>query len=103
MYDLMDGLHGAQTAKLDIEIFDGNDLSVGALMYDSDHHGMVDGKTNTRLFKRSEHLWIANHSWTLQVSSLPAFEAELDRDGPRIIAYCGMGISLLLAMLTMVR
>jgi PAS domain S-box-containing protein len=101
MYDLMDGLHGAQTAKLDIEIYDGNDLSAGTLMYDSDHHGIVGGKSETRLFKRTENLKIANHSWTLQVNSLPAFDAEFNRDGPRIIAYCGAGISLLLALLTL--
>jgi diguanylate cyclase (GGDEF)-like protein/PAS domain S-box-containing protein len=100
MADLMNGLHGEQASNLDIEIFDGNDLTATALMYDPDHDH-VDGKASAGLFQTVRQLQIANHSWTMRVRTLPAFDARLDRDSERIVASSGIGISLLLSLLTL--
>jgi diguanylate cyclase (GGDEF)-like protein/PAS domain S-box-containing protein len=100
MNDLMDGLHGEQAANLDIEIFDGAGMSSATLMYDPDHDHL-DGKPMPGLFQTVRSLRIANHSWTMRIGSLPAFDARLDRNSARIVAVSGIGISLLLTLLTL--
>jgi diguanylate cyclase (GGDEF)-like protein/PAS domain S-box-containing protein len=100
MNDLMDGLHGEQAANLDIEIFDGDTISAASLMYDPDHDH-VDSKAAPGLFQTARRLKIANHAWTLKIRSLPAFDARLDRESARIVASSGIGISLLLTLLTL--
>lgn len=98
MGDLMFGVFGMRDAGLDINIFDGVEISEKTLMYASDRNGFVRD-TGAR-FRRNETIEIDKHNWTVQVSSQPGFEAQLNRNQPGIIAGSGIAISLLLALLT---
>ncbi len=100
MNDLLDGLHGEQAVQLDIEIFDGDQVAADSLMYDPDHD-RLDDKPLLGLFRTIQHIKIGNHTWTMASRSLPAFDARLDRDSPRIVVFSGLGISLLLTLLTL--
>ncbi|MFZ2523877.1 MAG: PAS domain S-box protein [Candidatus Ferrigenium altingense] len=98
MGDLMSGILDVRDTGFDIAIFDGEEVSEKTLMYASDHSGFV--RDRGARFQHNEPIGIAGHNWTVQVRSQPAFEAQLNRNQPRIIAGSGIAFSLLLALLT---
>lgn len=98
MRDLMTGIIGRDLDSVDLEIYDGNELSRSALLYDS------NPARGTRLderpaFENVETLDINHHPWTLLVTSLPPFEATIPRQKSRLMLQGGTAISLLLFML----
>jgi len=92
MNDLMEGIGGENEADLDVQIFDGADMSDETRMYDSPNGTAVDAR-----MQASKTLEIGGHVWTLLVRSLPAYEQRLSTPGPRLIAVAGTGIGILLA------
>ena len=84
--------------ELDVEIYDGEQVTEAALMMDSAgspmHSGMAQGR-----YRTDARMQVANHVWTIAVQSLPAFEARLDRSGT-VKAWFGTGVSILLAIIT---
>lgn len=98
--ELMAGVLGTEDNEIDIEIFDGESTQERFLLYDKDkflrtHH-------TSQLFQNTRRLKIAGRVWTIRVSSLPAFEARLNTDKSEAIALSGIGLSLLLALMTWV-
>ena len=95
MDDLMNGILDEYTAELDVEIYDGDELSDRALMYDSNRRdaGIFP------LFHTTRSLDIIGRKWTMVIHSLPGFEARLDREKPQIVANAATGVSLLLTLL----
>ena len=96
---LMDGVLGFDDPEIDIEIFDGKDISPESLLYDKDKFLRDD--INAQLFQTTQQLKIAGRIWTLRTSSLPAFEKKLDTAKPRQIALAGLMISLILTAMTL--
>lgn len=101
MSDLMTNLLGRPAAHLDIDIFDGAAIAADALMYDP-HDVRLQARPRAGMFQAVRSIRIANHTWTAQIRSLPGFDAGLDHTSPRILAVAGTGISLLLALLTLI-
>ena len=101
MDDLMTGILGVDTADLDIdiEIYDGEEISEQTLMHDADGVRQGDGPSSAHL-QAVKRLTIAGHVWTLVAHSLPGFEVRLDRVKPQLIAGAGLGSGVLLALLT---
>ena len=99
MDDLMSGILGAHPTEIDIEIYDGEEISEQTLMHDADgvRHGV--GKTQS-LLQTTRQLVIAGHVWTLVAHSLPSLEAHLDQTKPQLIVGTGLGTGVLLALLT---
>ncbi|NDP47823.1 MAG: PAS domain-containing protein [Sulfuriferula multivorans] len=97
MKDLMRGILGQEgrDAEIDLEIYDGDDVSDGSLMYDND--GVIQGRNSDklRLFSNVGKIDIQGHGWTLVITSTPAFEARIDRAKPTIVALAGIVISFL--------
>lgn len=96
MNDLMLGLLGGSVANLRLEIFDGNETSIAASMYDS-HRKELPPKNHTPLFQKTQHIEIAGHSWTTRISSTPRFEENLDVRQVRTVLATGVVASLLMA------
>ena len=95
--DLMSSLYGEGTPGIRVRLHDGVELSPGSLVFDS--HA-VPGDEHAPGLEAIEYIGFAGHSWALQVSALPAFEARYGVDAARVIALAGIGLSLLLALLT---
>lgn len=97
MKDLMRGILGQEgrDAEIDLEIYDGDEVSDGTLMYDAD--GVIHGRNadKLRLFSNVGEIDIQGHGWTLVITSTPAFEARIDRAKPTIVALAGIVISFL--------
>ena len=96
---LMQGVLGVNDPEVDIEIFDGKDISPASLLYDKDK--FLRNNRNTQLFQTTQELKIAGRIWTLRTSSLPAFEKRLDTRKPRHIAFAGLLLSLILTAMTL--
>ena len=96
---LMAGVLGFNDPEVDIEIFDGTDVSPASLLYDKDK--FLRHSRNTQLFQTTQQLKIAGRIWTLRTSSLPAFEKRLDSSKSRQIALTGLIISLILTAMTL--
>ena len=99
MDDLMAGIFGVHTTDLDIEIYDGEEMSDQTLMHDADKVRRDHGKSDSR-FQATKHIKISDHTWTMLISSLPGFEAKLDQTKPQLTAGAGIIASLLLALIT---
>jgi diguanylate cyclase (GGDEF)-like protein/PAS domain S-box-containing protein len=97
MNDLMSGIGGERGNDLDVKIYDGDTISTQTLMYASK---TPDKEPHAPLMRKLEHIEISGHRWTLIVSSLPKFEARVQKNEPRFIAITGTLFSLLLATLT---
>ena len=94
MDNLMKGIFAKQAAGLDIEIYDGDELSGRALMYGTRR----SGAGMPPLFRTVQPLEIAGHRWTVVIHSLHDFEVRLDRGMPQLVFNTGIGISLLLTL-----
>ena len=99
--ELMTGILGKQEDELDAEIFDGETMTEQTLLYDNDKVYRAGGDSSS-LGQATHRLEIAGQTWTILVSSLPAFEKRLQSDKPQLIAIGGIVASLLLALITWV-
>lgn len=100
MNDLMTGIFGERTVEIDTEIFDGEELSDKTLMYDTDYIHRAYIKSGDPQFQSATRLVIAGRAWTVANYSLPGFEVQADKEKPQFIAITGVGVSVLLALLT---
>ncbi len=94
MGDLMNGILGELSSEIDIEIYDGGEVSDKTLMYDS-HPSILHQNPRFRSFQQ---IRIAGHTWTIGVHSLAGLEEQLDREKPRTVAAIGAGASLFLTL-----
>ncbi len=99
MGNLMASVIGGHSDEFDIEVYDGEKISDGMRMYDSDNSGGARGGSAAR-FHAVKRLEMAGHAWTLAFGSLPGFEARLEDKQPLFAAAVGIAVSLLLALLT---
>jgi diguanylate cyclase (GGDEF)-like protein/PAS domain S-box-containing protein len=95
MDDLMRGTLSANTRDVDVEIFDGAGMTKESLMYDHDLLVRFSQPDDKAVFSHTTSLDTHGHTWTLYFSSLPAFEASIDKDKPRLVLAGGTFISLL--------
>ena len=98
MTDLMSGVVGELASDVDIEIHDGDDLTDESMMYDPDLSGV--GGNPDALYTSNSRILIANHYWTVVIRSLYGFEIRADNGNPTLVAYTGIGTSLMLALFT---
>lgn len=99
MNDLMASLFGGNDPRLHIEIYDGEAISEQALMHDADQLFHMPRNAEP-LFRDTKRLHIAGHKWTAVFASLPEFDRRLSEQKPRLLAYAGITISILLALIT---
>ncbi|MBI5177644.1 MAG: CHASE domain-containing protein [Nitrospinae bacterium] len=95
MNDLMTGILGQANPDIDLEIYDGQEASPSALMYDG--HAEHSHKP---LFERTTRLEMGGAVWTLKVGTLPPFEEQMETGFPLLVLAGGMFVSLLLAAIT---
>lgn len=101
MNDFMDGLFAGALPTVGFRIFDdtqADDIAADApsLFYASSNLASLDRLAYPHPLQKSTRIAIAQHTWTLQVVSLPAFEAGIDRQKSIILLLSGSLISFLL-------
>ncbi len=96
--DLMVALLQEQVADINVEIFDDGDSAQPTLIYDSDDSHSKQQRHTPR-FYTTTHIDIAGHTWLIKAHSLPAFEAQVNSDRPRLVAGVGAGVTTILSLL----
>lgn len=101
MNNLMDGIMGVGSADVDITIYSGASVSNEMLMYDGNGYHAIGKKEVGVRYESISQIKILGRTWTIMTRSMPAFDAQLDERSPAVVAYAGIGISVLLALLTL--
>jgi PAS domain S-box-containing protein len=94
--DLMSSLYGEAPPGIAVQLHDGVNLTRQTLMFESHPAQVVAPKAR---FEAHEYIGFAGHTWTLGVSTLPAFALRYGNDAANTIAIAGACLSLLLALL----
>ena len=95
MRDLLDGLQGDGVPELRLDVFDGRNTDAAHLMYASSATPARTAAYPNPL-TRSGVIDVDDRHWTLQATTLPAFEAGIDREKSLIVLCGGALISLLM-------
>lgn len=95
MKDLMKGVLGEEIPDIDLEIFDGSEISKEALLFDNDLSQTI-GDDPASFANKTVRILINDHPWTLHFSALPAFKTRVDMEKPRMVLGSGISISFLL-------
>lgn len=98
MDDFMVGAQGERAADLDIEIYDGNDISEALLMYDSDN-SILTGAPHDTAYLITRQLVEVDHPWTIRIQAQPSLLSRIDTSRPRLFAVVGTIGSLLFSFL----
>lgn len=96
MGDFMKGLFSEHAADLQVEIYDGKNISDETKMYDS--KTQPTGMDQSSVIKKEINF--NKHGWTVLVKSTPQLESRLGFDTARIILIVGFSLSFLLAIIT---
>lgn len=97
MNDFIRGALGDHYRDLRVAVFDGSGHAAGALLHDSAATDKEDAGRSP-LFQRTIALALYGQTWSVHVSSLPAFEQQLDHQKPLLVLASGILISLLAAI-----
>ena len=95
------GMESLAGDAADFEVYDGSTAAAKRLLYD--HDGCtagpegIDHAGGTRRFVETIALTVGGRTWTVVISSLPAFEASINRTTPVVFAAAGLATSLLAA------
>ena len=104
MNDLMDGIFGERAQDIDVEVYDGSEVSADAIMYDSNPPATTlphknQGNDATTL-SSSHSIEIAGHTWTVVIKALPSLFTRVNAGKPLLILIVGTGSSFILGWLT---
>jgi PAS domain S-box-containing protein len=94
---LLDGAVDAADGLVGFSLVDGSVAGAGSVLFDA-APGAASGVGAEDRFTSSRRVVIGGRELTLHARSTPAFEATVDRSKPVVIAFCGAGLSFLLAL-----
>lgn len=103
MSNLMAGLYGKNAAIEDIKIYDGIAMTPQNLLYDAlaaNGQPHSSDATQNKTIEATEYIQVGGRTWTLAIHSHPELDVLQGKDSSRLIAIAGVGLSLLLALLT---
>lgn len=100
MSDFMASLYGSQPPGLTLAMYDGADTKDSALLYDSNASAVAGKPPGLAAISAHEYMVVAGHNWTLSLNTQDSFEERYGKGAGTVIAVAGVGLSLLLALLT---
>ena len=84
---------GALAPGVDVEVFDGGELSSEDLLYDSDGVPRLHGPSGQSTLAHVTRVEIGGRTWTLNVSTTPVFEAIHGSNNPTVVLVVGLAFS----------
>lgn len=96
MHDLMASLYGEPPPGISFAIYDGIDTTPANLLYQSEP---PQHTTPLNIRSSHEYLVIGGHTWTLTMMALPDFAKHFGHKDAPWIAWSGIGLSLLMALI----
>lgn len=95
--ELMASLYGEGTMSADLRIYDSVEQNESSLLFDA---GKNRGSRDKALIESTEYIETAGRTWALSMRSQPSLEARYSNNKSQLIAIAGVGISLLLSILS---
>ncbi len=99
MNDFMASLYGNRSPGLTLAIYDDVETHEGARLYSAESGANAVQTTAKPAFSANEYMVVAGHTWTLSLSTQPAFEEQYGAGSGTVIVVAGSLLSLLLALL----
>jgi PAS domain S-box-containing protein len=106
MDDLMAGLAGERAGDVTLSIYDGDDITDAARLFDARAaaRGTKVGAARepagfVPLYSAVQRIVVAGQPWTLDIRSSPQFERRIDRSKPYLIALIGGAGSCMIGLL----
>ncbi|ALU89812.1 EAL domain containing protein [Herbaspirillum rubrisubalbicans M1] len=96
MSDVIASLYGESNHTIGFALYDGVVQEPDALLYSSAPSSF---RQRSPRLHADEYLVVANHNWTLSLSTTDAFTAQFGRNAEPLIAATGIGMSVTLALL----
>ncbi|MDZ7767360.1 MAG: CHASE domain-containing protein [Melioribacteraceae bacterium] len=96
MGDFMEGIFGERSEDLDVEIYDGENISDETKMYSSNTHNAKLNNPSTI----EKVLDFNEHEWTVLINYTPQLESRLGFNTASIILIVGLSLSILLTLIT---
>ena len=93
---LDDVFGGGFEPAIDFEVYDGDDVASGSLLYDYDGVERATDEGYEPMFSEENRIGVAGNEWTLYFATLPSFEEEAESSVPAFVLASGIGVSLLL-------
>ena len=93
--DLMAGIGGLDRSVVALEVFYGPKTTVDDRLYASANLAQASAGHFPRAMTQKGLLTVGQKQWTVRITSLPSFEAGVDRQKAQIVLICGMLISVL--------
>lgn|GEM_PF-1917294 len=97
MDDLMNGLINEQSGNVDMMIYDGKEITPGALMYTTN---IANAARSPSRLSATRRLNILGHDWTMVISAFTDFGRQAAHDKAPLILRMGLAASILLTLLT---
>lgn len=98
MRDLMMNFNAGQYVDIDVAIYDGLEADDASLLYEGRQHALA--RKNASSFVQTQSIQIANRGWTVIAAAPPTFGQEVNNTRATIMLKAGVGVSLLLTLLT---
>ncbi|MCU0793839.1 MAG: response regulator [Opitutaceae bacterium] len=98
--DIFNGLIATGDDLLDVEVFDGDKLAKDALVFDADGKFVSTDQAKAfggRQFSRVRVISVGGRTWSLAMTSTPAFEQRAARNAPWVLGGAGLVSTVLLA------
>ncbi len=96
--DLMKGLLRPGRSHINFQIYDGPDLAVESMHYDSALQLELDGESKPAKFETTKTVDIAGRRWSIHYASTPSFTKATDSALPWILLVTGTLLSLLMSI-----
>ena len=94
---LLDDVFGSGfDPAIDFEVYDGEDVESGSLLYDEDGVQRATEEGYDPLFSEESRIGVAGREWSLYFATLPGFKEGAESDLPAFVLVSGIGISVLL-------
>ena len=94
MKDLMRGVGGIAAPTLDVEIYDGDEMTQDALLYRSPGAERAEAPR----FSTATRMAMAGRTWTVRMASSATLEATLDQSRPQMVAATGVVLGFLVSL-----
>jgi signal transduction histidine kinase len=93
---LDDVFGGGFEPAIDFEVYDGEEVSSGSLLYDYDGVERATDEGYEPMFSEENRIGVAGREWTLYFATLSRFEEGAESNLPAFVLASGIGVSLLL-------
>jgi diguanylate cyclase (GGDEF)-like protein/PAS domain S-box-containing protein len=97
MEDLMAHVGGERASELQLELYDGNEVTPAALMAAGAASGVA---AQAGALRTEQRIGIGGRRWTLLIQARPGFGDEQRNDAPRVVLALGLAVTVILSLLT---